>query len=218
MAKKRPTAVTVMAILNLVFGGLGMLCYLCFGILIVILMAALKQPGQDPKLIQAKEVIDSMTREVPGLIPFLVFGSVLGVILAIILIVGGIGLLNMQNWARVLCIVYSIVSIVAQLGSLVYRLAVLNPALAQWERNWAALHGGPARVEGGPLGSNALVNNVSEVVGTGISLAYAIILLVIMLLPTTVAAFRGRLPGDQFGEGGRDRWGEYGEEEDRWAR
>jgi hypothetical protein len=218
MARKRPTAVTVIAILNIVFGGLGLLCYACIGIGIVFLYGALsKAPAQDPQAQLLKDMLTSMKDEIPGFLPFLIGSSVFSLVMCIILIVAGIGLFSLQRWARVLCIFYSVATIATQIGFLIYRVAVLNPAVARWQKDFLARHQALQPDRGG-MDANSPMNVILEYLGTGVSLTYAVILLVIMFLATTKAAFLGQWR-DPYGEGyDQPRTDDYREEDDRWGR
>src|SRR5262249_28663412 len=162
-----------------------------------------------------KEVIDSMTREVPSLVPFMIAGVVFGLTMAVFLLVSGIGLLNMKGWGRALAILFSLLTIAGQAGSLIYRLTYLNPALASWQKDFVARHGG--QMEANPMGGNPALNNVVEILVTVAFLSYAVLLLVIMLMPSTGAAFRGETPGFPR-EDPHDRWGGPSDEEERWGR
>src|SRR5437764_618412 len=65
MARKRPTAVTVMGILNIVFGSLSLLCMACLGILMMAMFRSdmLVLPGG---VNPVADMWEFMKREVPG--------------------------------------------------------------------------------------------------------------------------------------------------------
>jgi hypothetical protein len=194
MPRKRPTPVTVIAVLNLVFGGIGLACYLCVGAGILLLVMAFEQAAaQDPKIRDLKEVLDSMSRHVPSLIPFTVGNLIFSLVMTILLVVSGIGLLRMQGWARVLSIFVAVATILEQIAGLVYRFTVLNPGLQAWQREFLAKHPG-AVIQENPLGGQ-LSSAVGEILGIVLQLTYSIVLLVIMFTPTVVAAFRAPEPG-----------------------
>lgn len=78
----RPTAVTVFGILNIVFGGLGLLCT-------PVAIAALwipKPPGS--------------FELGPGMMAYTIVGYIVGFFCAILLLAAGIGLLYQKRWAR----------------------------------------------------------------------------------------------------------------------
>jgi hypothetical protein len=226
MARKRPTAVLVMAILNFVIGGGGFLCSLCNGIGVAFLALLVNQPGManDPDIRELREVFSSMMQHVPLFMPFAISSTVAGLLMNILLIVAGIGLLKMGRWGRTLCIVYGVVQILIEIGELVFRIVYLNPAIEQWNRNFAAPHGPMRAQANNPFLSNPAANSAIEVVGTIFGMAYAIALLIIMFLPHVSAAFsrgdiedyeRRQLAEEE--EGGYERrepqeggWGEGG--------
>jgi hypothetical protein len=194
MPAKRPTAVLVMAILNFVFGGGNVLCSLCAGVGIAILALMINQPGManDPNMRELKEVLASMNRDIPLMIPFAIGSAVVGLILSIILIIAGIGLLKLRPWARNLCIFYGVVAILVQIGELLFRILYMGPATEEWQRNFVAHHGQIRPQANNPFASNPAANSVLEVAGTIFGMAYAIALLVVMFLPRVSAAFSGR--------------------------
>jgi hypothetical protein len=191
-----------MAILNMVFGGLVLACSLCAGIGILLIVAAFNQAAaQDPKIRELKEVIESMTRHIPSMVPFMVGNLLFSAIVNIILIVAGIGLLKMHGWARITSIFCAVATILEQIASLVYRFTVVNPGVEAWQREFLARHPGAAMQEN-PFAGNAAINSAMEVFGTLVQMAYAIALLIVMLLPTVAAAFRA--PPAEFDREQRD--------------
>ena len=69
----------------------------------------------------------------------------------------------------------------------------------------------------GGFGNDPTMNNVTGLFGEVLSTVYAVILLIMMVLPSVRAAFAGRQPADEFD---RDRYdaGGYDDERrrDRW--
>ena len=99
MARKRPTSVTVMGVLNLVFGILGLLAVLCGGGVVALAVAGLSnapppKPGE-PDLVGLFKAID---QEVPSYKIYMGASLVIGLILSIVLIVAGVGLLRMKRF------------------------------------------------------------------------------------------------------------------------
>jgi hypothetical protein len=189
MVKQRPVVVTVMGILNIIFGGIWLLIYTCVGVLLLFLFIALSQAevAREREVRELKELWTVINREVPGFNAFLIVSLVLSLLLPIIEIVAGIGLLRMRSWGRVLSIFYSAAVIASSIASLIYRFGVVNPGMERAMRDWVAQKG--AQMGPDPVGSQ--FNNIFEVIGTFIGMSYAIILLIVMLLPTVSAAFRG---------------------------
>lgn len=78
----RPTPVTVFGILNIVFGGLGLLCT-------PLAIAALWIPQQP-----------GMSQLGPAMMAYTIVGYIVGFFCAILLLAAGIGLLYQKRWAR----------------------------------------------------------------------------------------------------------------------
>jgi hypothetical protein len=190
MTRQRPTAVLIVAILNLVFGGLGVLAMLCGGLGLLLLIAlaanAPPPPGGGPNPL--KELGDVFAK-IPGYIPYMIVSSVLNSVMAIALIIAGIGLLKMRPWARWTSVGYAVYAIASTIVGLIYTLAVVNPAMAEWQRDFARRQG--AGVQPSTFGSNTAVTIFSSVLG----MAYAVALLIVLFLPHVSAAFAGRSSG-----------------------
>jgi hypothetical protein len=188
MNRPRPVAVLVMAILNLIFGAIGVVSALCVGLFALLFTAVIKNapppPGGGPNPIKE---LEEMFDAIPGYIPIMTTVMVLGAIAAIVLIIAGIGLLKMKTWARWLSVGYAIYNIVATLAMTIYTIAVVNPAMETWQRNFQQKFpaGAPQ-----PTG-NAAMNNVISVGSAVVGIAYAVALLVVMFLPHVRAAFAG---------------------------
>jgi len=92
--KERPTCITVLGILNIVFGGLGLLCS-PFGIIGLLM----PQPNSPFQL-------------TPEMRMFSLIGYGFGFVFAIVLLASGIGLLNLKKWARQATCIYGWTAIV----------------------------------------------------------------------------------------------------------
>src|SRR5690349_13696963 len=113
MARKRPAVVTVMGILNIVLGSLFLLCNLCGGVMLLVFLGTSAQGG-GPFPGGVNPIADMwafMGREVPAFPAVSIGELVLNFILCACLIISGIGLLNMRGWARVLALIYSVITI-----------------------------------------------------------------------------------------------------------
>jgi len=186
--RQRPVAVLVMAILNFVFGGLGLLCLTCGAIGFLAAASLLKSiPAPSGGGPNPAAEITGMFDSIPGYIPYMITTTILGVVMAIVLIVAGVGLLNMRPWARWTCVVYSTYTILASLFTLFYTVTVVNPAIRKWQIDFMRRQGGF-----GPPPSSGVGDSVSALAGALFSMAYAIALLVVMFLPHVSAAFAGK--------------------------
>src|SRR4051812_44361374 len=121
MARKRPGGVTAMGILNIVFGSLFLLCYVCSGLSLVMNVSRAGGGGGGfGGGMDDAAMWNFMTSEVPGYAVFSTANILLNLAASILLLTCGIGLLNMRSWARVGSILYGIVTILLQLSALVY--------------------------------------------------------------------------------------------------
>src|SRR5262245_19730238 len=109
-APQRPMPVTVIAVLNFIFGGLGLLSALCGGLALLFVVLMFQNmpapPGGGPN--PGKELGNVFT-SIPGFVPFTIISTILNSVLAIVLIVAGIGLLRMRNWGRITSMVYAVI-------------------------------------------------------------------------------------------------------------
>jgi hypothetical protein len=195
--QKRPTAVTVIAIINFVLGGLALLNLLCGGLALALLawMAGnMPVPAGQPNPFKEME---GLFKSIPGFIPTVIAKTSLDLVLAIVLIVAGVGLLRMRRWARTACLIYAAVTILATLGYTVYNFAVVLPAMEKWQADFQAKMQpkgppgapAPAAPTGPPPAFQAFTNKVGAVAGALFGMAYAIVLLIVLNLAHVRAAF-----------------------------
>jgi hypothetical protein len=191
MAGRRATVLTVMGILNIVFGSLFMLCNLCAAVGLMFLFSSsslFALPGFNV----GPDMLEFMKQEVPAYVPVTVSHVVLSLILDIVLLVSGIGLLNVQRWGRALALIYCVVSIPMQLGITVFTVAVVNPAMQRWQLDFFGRMG--AQLPPGAMGGNSVTNNLMSLVVGILWVVYAVVLLIMMVVPSTRAAFAGGPP------------------------
>ena len=195
MPRYRPTPVFVIAILHLVGGGLGLFSSICGcgGLLMGSAFSSMSlptvpaRPGQPapPPPPGPADIMKFYNENVPGYQAFTIGSLAVSFLLDTMLLAGGIGLLNMRPWARVLSLVYAPISILNRLVAFLYQLVLVMPAT---EKLYA---------------QNPVLANMSSFMSitTGVGLfvnllfiAYPITVLVILLMPSTAAAFRGEAP------------------------
>jgi hypothetical protein len=199
---KRPGAVTAVAVLHFVFGGLdlaGALCGLAFGILFVAMIGSMPPPP--PGQPDMKEMLQIMDRNAPTAKWYFVGLMVEAILVGIIMITAGIGLLKMKFWGRNLTIFYAILSILWTLSSTAYLVAVLNPEmqkagkeLEKWseeaqKKQPAGARGAPPPAFGGMGGGSPTANAISTIIQQAIYLAYPVAVLIIMMLKSVRHAF-----------------------------
>jgi hypothetical protein len=200
MARQRPAVLTVMGILNLVFGSLGLLCGLCGGIGFLFILGGAGQGGAgfgggpNPFAAEADKW-RFMSQEIPAFPAVRIGELVVGFLFSTCLIVSGIGLLNMRGWGRVLALLYSLFTILLTLGSLIFTLAVVNPVQQRWILDFRRRNPGAPTND---LLTDPTLVNILTVVGAVLSMIYAIVLLITMLLPSVSAAVAGRSPAADY--------------------
>jgi hypothetical protein len=199
MVRERPTGILVLAILHIVGGAFGLFgsCYA-----IALMAAATTSPATTPSTFatpqggagapkgppappSASEIMKYYEDHVPGYKAFTFAALAASTVLDVMLITGGIGLLRMQPWARMLSIVYAPLSILFHIVSFVYQLVYVVPATHELFSKHTNL---------GPM---APIMEASATIGAFLGqvvMIYPIVVLVMMLRRKTVAAFRGEAP------------------------
>lgn len=161
---QRPTTVTVFGVLNLVFGGLGLLCTP----ISVIMLFQQAQSGNP---------VSRILEENAAYRVYVIAAAVAGVLAALVLIAAGIGLLQMKRWARLTSIGYAIFGIVTGVVGIILNIVfVVGPMMTE------------ARDEGSQAAAAAMVL-VGGMAGGCLSLVYPILLLIFMTRPKIRNAF-----------------------------
>jgi uncharacterized Tic20 family protein len=193
MERKRPGILTAVAVLNIVFGSLGLICSCIYGLGVTVLMTASRN---NPNLQWSAlaDVADLLKSEIPSYLPVEISVALYFVVFSSLLIVAGIGLLYIANWARVLSFIFAISTILTQGAYLVYTFVIVFPALARIQARFG--------------GADAIESRLSQIARVGfISLViiYAIVLFILLLSPSVSAAFARRNGGDFYsGDEGYD--------------
>jgi hypothetical protein len=165
--------------------------------------------AQDPQLRPIKDLIDGMNRAAPGLMTYFLVMMAVGTVLSVMLLTGGIGLLRLRNWARVLCILVAIAELLLQTGSFIYNAAVLQPAMEQAQKEMLAKAGAQAPP------ANPFANTPISVVTSLAGVAFYIVLLIFLFQPRIVAAFHKQdVPEEAPTERERPPSGQYYDDED----
>jgi hypothetical protein len=189
----RPTAVLVIAIIHLTLGGLGLFCGVGVQVMRVTglgkaLASAAPQNREQQARTEANEQIKAA--KLPGYRFYTSFSSVMSLVLSAALVAGGLGLLWLKPWGHWLSTGYGVASILTELVVLLYGILYLNPLEMELLRN------NPP-----PPGVNQqqvdLIAGIAGTVGSAMPccfMIYPIAVLVVMFLPSTLAAFSGGRP------------------------
>src|SRR5262245_29453386 len=133
MTRYRPTGVLVIAILHLVFGGLGLLMDLCglaaqLGAQKVFLMA-IPEPQRTQQLQVQEKMEQTIEERLPGNKLINIGEQVLALAFDGMLLTAGVGLLSMRPWARTLSLTYAALSIINRILITAYTVIFVMPAM-----------------------------------------------------------------------------------------
>ena len=163
---QRPTSVTVFGVLNIVFAALGI-----FGLIGSIILFLIPVGSNNPVI--------KIMHENPAYAAWLKICIPLGLLRCAALLAAGIGLLRLKSWARILSIVYAIYAVVFDILAVVINFFfIIQPMLEQ------------ARQQHGPEAVGAIGGAIGGTIGGCFGLIYPVLLLIFMLRPNVVAAFR----------------------------
>ena len=184
--RRRPGGVTAIAIINIVLASLGLLLGICAGI---VMLAGQGLLQADPNQAAMQNFIE---KEVPGSQVMNIAGMVILFLQAIVFLAAGIGLINMQNWARTTTITFSFLSIVWLIFQAFYTFAFTAPAMNRFFRDFGAVGPGP-----NPRAIFTIGLIVQALLWV-ILIIYAIIVIVVLTRPHVREAFTADvLEGDR---------------------
>jgi hypothetical protein len=193
MPRFRPTSITVIAILHLVGGGLGLMGGVCGGAVQLVKAsqaapaapAPPPAPGAMPNQADMEARMEAYYESTIPSYQLHKWGSLaFDLLLDVMLVTAGIGLLGMHPWARYLSLVYAVLSILYHIYNLIYMLGFFLPASSEFfERELAGMPGPPAFFAAmkAALYAGAFVNAAF--------IAYPIVVLCLLLRPSMNVAF-----------------------------
>jgi hypothetical protein len=186
--RRPPAPVTVLGILHLVGGGLGLLSGICGGLYQLASSASGGSPfGLAAAQQGAAGVVMKAIENVPGQKAVTAVQLVVDLALSVMLVVAGIGLLRMRPWARSLSLVYAPLSILFHIFSLVWALGFVMPVVQEVVA--AELAKNPPPQDAAAL-MGARIGMIAGLLGQ-VTVIYPIVVLCILLSPSVAAAFRG---------------------------
>jgi hypothetical protein len=188
MRRYRPTAVLVLAILHFVGGGIGLITTLLTAGMQA--LNASRSAVVAPAAVTPQNLGAALTRYIEDHVPSyqaLTYGQLaVSLVLDLLLLVGGVGLLNMRPWGRRLSLGYAVLSILNRLFGLVYGLAVVLPVTREYLRLVAQQNPGLAGAVAGRE-----IGGIIGLIASFVFVLYPIAVLIILLHPRVAAAFRG---------------------------
>jgi hypothetical protein len=184
--QQRPAAATVLGILHLVFGILGLFAAIFAGLFQAAgpnLFGAAPGGPNNPGLALARAL-----EEIPGQKAVAVAGLGMEIVLDVLLIAGGIGLLQMRLWGRTLSVLYAVLSILNHVFAFAWGL-LKYPEMMQAVDSVVGLNPKLA-----PLASITRLSALAGIVLGLVGMSYPIIVLCFMRSAQLSAAFRGDAP------------------------
>jgi hypothetical protein len=137
--KKRPTSLTVMGVLGIVFSSMSLLGALsscgmaaCLGTFIKNIFEKLPQAAADSLALNTAQLMQSVNEFIQVMSIFLVAAGVLAVAQGSLGLIGSIGLVTEKRWSKSLCTAYAIIQIVGSVASAIGSALVINPALQNY--------------------------------------------------------------------------------------
>jgi len=196
--RERPLPILPIAVLHFVFGGFGLLCGICGGVMLLsggqTWMAQTSGGYNSPKVKRMQDDIQKTMDDVPASHAAQIGSFTADLAISITMIVSGIGLLQLRPWGRLLSIVYAVASIVLKIFGAIYAMAFTIPAL------YGYLDTHPATVPEEQFAFTMMrMVTIAPPVVQVLSMIYPIIVLIIMFRPSVVEAFRadGGSPDNQ---------------------
>jgi hypothetical protein len=202
--KQQSVPVLVIAILHLVFGGLGLLCFSCTGAAMLAgfgngqnPFANLGSPQMQQQQQAQQQAIQHMTDRIPHYQLYQGAVVVTSLLLAALLVAAGLGLLSMHSWARVLSIVYAVLSILHTLCVMIFTFLYIAPAQQEAFEQLGAINNPGMNAQQAAMQAQ-MMKSMAQGMGPltlffqAFYFVYPVIVLIIMLLPSVGAAFRGK--------------------------
>jgi hypothetical protein len=180
-ANPRPTSVTVVAIIGIVW---GVLMLLCNGIGMASAFIPTNFAGPNPA---AEELRSNAVAHLWG-----IANPLMGFVLAFILLAGCAGALGMKSWGRAAMNLFAVLEIIVAIAHTIVTILVINPIIS---RNLPLFTGG-AGSAGAPSAQMMSTFQHAGVIATAvIALVYPIVVLIVMNTRSVKAAFQNKAAG-----------------------
>jgi hypothetical protein len=172
MLRRRPGAAIFFGVTNIVVGALGLMVYGCCGFMVFAM--AIDPSG-------GRSVWSHLAADVPLYAPLTIAHLVLSLLLCLLLLIAGIGLLGMHNWARLFSVACGVVALVLNIGIIIFQAAFVSPSLQRF-------------FPGPESAALAAATNFYTTGIAAIAILYCAALLITLLLPDVAAAFQHEPP------------------------
>jgi hypothetical protein len=204
MARQRSASVLIYGILNLCFGLLFLSCNLCNFAGLVFQLATKDQPHDGTKFggIDQEALQEHIQNKAPAYLPFIWGAGIVSFLLILVLLASGVALICNSVVGRWGTVTYCSLVLILEFTFAAYHLACVVPAANEFYRLNAGKQP-PGSKEGFAAGTV-----IGSVGGPCVVSTFALVMLMLMLLPATGRAFaRGE------DESPHRRW----EQEDDWG-
>jgi hypothetical protein len=190
MPAKRPTIISVIGILNIVLGSLGLLTNVCCGVVGLIFLKVVTdmKPPADPNLAQMFAQIKKQN-EMQGNFGLQLTNIGMATVTGTLLLVCGIGFMKMKPWARRVGLVYGAIGLLWAIALPFIHAQVVGQTLEKVNEDIRAKTG-----QSNPLLESPAFANVALVMGLIFNLAYPVTMLILMLLPAVKTSLAGKDP------------------------
>jgi hypothetical protein len=175
--RRSHAGVTTIAVLQLVFGGLGLACEVCA----LSGVSARLASGQAPQ----DEIRKIIEEEVPSQKVIGFVGQGISLVLSVLMVTSGVGLLQMKPWGRSVAIGYAILSIINRIAIGIYGVVMLPTMQAVNEKVASKIPNGQAM-----LGILQFTTVAAVFIGF-LFIIYPIVVLLVMRRPDVRAALTG---------------------------
>ena len=170
----RPGSVTALAIVGIVFGGLGLLCKP-----LSVLLLFMPQPQPNPAIEMQK-----------GMMPWNLSSAGVGTLISALLLAASIGSLMLKPWARKGMLAYAALAVVMNVVGLVVTLVWIMPKMKDVQQQMIQQQGGAAAPPG-MANMMQTLGSVGTIVGFVLAMVFPVLIGYFFTRDNVKAAFEG---------------------------
>jgi hypothetical protein len=185
--KRSHAGVMTIGVLQLVFGAIGLICGLIALSGVSESLTAGQQGGGAPGAPSQAEIQKMMQEEMPNQKVEEKVEYAVGLVLSVLMVVSGIGLVQMKNWGRQVANVYAVLSIIFRIASVIFAVIFVLPGMDRVADKLAAKTG----ANGATLASAMKIGAMIGLIFAAVIVIYPIIVLVVVNMASAKAALSG---------------------------
>jgi hypothetical protein len=140
-----------------------------------------------PEMVKFRKDLEAELEKVPGKAVWDGVNYGVAALFPVLLLAGGVGLLNLKPWGRAVSVVYAVLSLATKVLGLVFFFAFFMPVFRPLLEVIRHQNVQAARII-------ELFTYAGAVFGVLVTMTYPLAVLIVMLLPSTAAAFHRRPP------------------------